>query len=54
MITFDMPTVSGFNHVGFGLWTYDENDNKVALGSTYRPTMFPMDEIVLRKYIEEE
>ena len=54
MITLDMPTVSGFNHVGFGLWTYDENDNKVALGSTYRPTMFPMDEIVLRKYIEEE
>ncbi len=52
-ITLDMPTVSGFNHVGFGLWTYDENDNKEAFGSNYRPTMYPMDNIVLRKYTQE-
>lgn len=53
VIAFDMPTVAGFNYVGFGLWTYDENENKVALGSNYRPTMFPMSPITLRKHNDE-
>lgn len=48
-LTFDMPTVSGFNYVGFGLWTYNDNGAKIALGSQYRPTMFPMGPIVLKK-----
>lgn len=48
-LTLDMPTVSGFNYVGFGLWTYNDSGNKVALGSNYRPTMFPMSPIVFRK-----
>lgn len=48
-LTLDMPAVSGFNYVGFGLWTYDENGYKEAFGSQYRPTMFPMGEIVFRK-----
>lgn len=48
-LALEMPTVAGFNHVGFGLWTYNDNGAKVAFGSSYRPTMFPMDEIVLRK-----
>ena len=53
VIALDMPTVSGFNYVGFGLWTYDENENKVALGSNYRPTMFPMAPITLRKHNDD-
>ncbi len=48
-LTLDMPTVSGFNYVGFGLWTYSDNGGKVAFGSQYRPTMFPMGPIVLKK-----
>ena len=48
-LTLDMPTVSGFNYVGFGLWTYNDSGNKVAVGSNYRPTMFPMSPIVFRK-----
>lgn len=51
-LTLDMPTVDGFNYVGFGLWTYDENGNKVAVGSNYRPTMFPMGDIQLIKKSE--
>lgn len=45
MLSLALPTVSGYNWVGFGLWTYDDEDNKVALGSNYRPTMFPMGDI---------
>lgn len=48
-LTPNMPSVSGFNHIGFGLWAYNDNGNKVALGSSYRPTMFPMGNIVFRK-----
>ncbi len=53
-LSLDMPTVSGFDYVGFGLWTYNDDGNKVAVGSTYRPTMFPMAPISFRKFIEEE
>lgn len=49
-LTFDMPTVDGFNYVGFGLWTYNDSGAKVALGSNYRPTMFPMGDIQLVKH----
>lgn len=52
MLVPELPTVDGYNYVGFGLWTYDEEDNKIALGSNYRPTMFPMGDIVLRRYEE--
>ena len=52
VLTLDMPTVDGFNYVGFGLWTYDENGNKVAVGSNYRPTMFPMGDIQFIKKSE--
>ncbi len=45
----DMPTVSGFNYVGFGLWTYNDSGDKIAVGSNYRPTMFPMSPIVFKK-----
>ncbi len=48
-LTPQMPSVSGFNYIGFGLWTYNDSGNKVALGSNYRPTMFPMGNIVFRK-----
>lgn len=48
-LTLELPTVSGFNYVGFGLWTYNDSGAKIALGSQYRPTMFPMGPIVLRK-----
>lgn len=48
----DLPTVDGFNYVGFGLWTYDENGNKVAVGSNYRPTMFPMGDVQFVKKSE--
>ena len=51
-LTLDMPTVDGFNYVGFGLWTYDENGNKIAVGSNYRPTMFPMGDIQFVKKSE--
>ncbi len=51
-LTLDMPTVDGFNYVGFGLWTYDENGYKIALGSNYRPTMFPMGDIKFVKKSE--
>lgn len=52
MLAVELPTVDGFDDVGFGLWTYDDNENKVALGSSYRPTMFPMGSVVLRKQID--
>lgn len=44
-----MPTVDGFNWVGFGLWTYNDDGNKIALGSNYRPTIFPMGNITFHK-----
>lgn len=53
MLIPDLPTVSGYNWVGFGLWTYDDEDNKIALGSNFRPTMFPMGDITFRKYEEQ-
>lgn len=52
VLTPDMPTVDGFNYVGFGLWTYNDNGAKVALGSNYRPTMFPMGDIQFVKKSE--
>lgn len=48
-IALDLPAVDGFNYVGFGLWTYNDNGDKVALGSRYSPTMFPMGPIVFKK-----
>ena len=53
-LSLDMPTVSGFDYVGFGLWTYNDKGAKVAVGSNYRPTMFPMSPISFRKFIDEE
>jgi|GEM_PF-6297044 len=47
----NMPKVEGFSYVGFGLWTYDDSGNKVAFGYRSQPTMFPMGDIVFRKYI---
>lgn len=49
-IKLDIPSVDGFNYVGFGLWTYNDNGDKIAVGSSYRPTMFPMSPIEFRKY----
>lgn len=51
-LTLDLPTVDGFNYVGFGLWTYNDNGAKVALGSNYRPTMFPMGDVQFVKKSE--
>ena len=48
-LTLRMPSVDGYNYVGFGLWTYSDDGSKVALGSNYRPTMFPMGDIVFKK-----
>ena len=48
-LTPQMPSVSGFNYVGFGLWTYNDSGAKVAVGSSSHPTMFPMGNIVFRK-----
>ena len=48
-ISLDLPAVDGFNYVGFGLWTYDDNGDKVAVGSRSYPTMFPMGPIVFKK-----
>lgn len=49
-LTPEMPSVGGFNYVGFGLWTYNDNGQKVAVGSSSLPTMYPMGNIVFRKY----
>lgn len=49
VLTPKLPTVSGFNYVGFGLWTYNDDGAKVALGSSSYPTMFPMGTITFRK-----
>lgn len=49
-ISLDLPTVDGWNYVGFGLWTYDDSGNKIALGSRSRPTMFPMGPIAFKKH----
>ena len=48
-IALELPEVEGFNYVGFGLWTYNDNGDKVALGSRYMPTLFPMGPIVFKK-----
>ena len=48
-LRFDMPTVSGSNYVGFGLWTYNDNGDKIAFGYSSHPTMYPMGEITLVK-----
>ena len=50
-IALELPAVDGFNYVGFGLWTYNDNGDKVALGSRYMPTLFPMGPIVFKKQI---
>lgn len=50
-LTLDMPTVDGFSYVGFGLWTYDENGAKIAVGSNYRPTVFPTNDV---KFVKKE
>lgn len=49
-ISLDLPKVDGWNYVGFGLWTYNDNGNKVAVGSRSYPTMFPMGPVVFRKW----
>lgn len=49
-IALDLPEVEGFNYVGFGLWTYNDNGDKIALGSRYMPTMFPMGPIEFKKH----
>lgn len=49
-LTLVMPAVAGFDYVGFGLWTYNDNGSKVAFGYRSQPTMFPMGRIVFRKY----
>lgn len=49
-ISLDLPKVDGWNYIGFGLWTYNDNGNKVAVGSRSYPTMFPMGPIVFRKW----
>lgn len=46
---FNMPTISGCDYVGFGLWTYNDNDAKVAFGYSSHPTMYPMGDIKLVK-----
>ena len=51
VISLELPAVEGFNHVGFGLWTYNDNGDKVALGSRYLPTLFPMGPIVFKKHV---
>lgn len=48
-IALELPAVDGFNYVGFGLWTYNDNGDKIALGSRYMPTLFPMGPIVFKK-----
>lgn len=48
-ISLDLPTVDGWNYIGFGLWTYNDSGSKVALGSRSRPTMFPMGPIAFMK-----
>lgn len=48
-IALDLPAVDGFSYVGFGLWTYNDNGDKIALGSRYMPTLFPMGPIVFKK-----
>lgn len=52
MLELDLPTVDGFSYVGFGLWTYNDNGAKVALGSNYLPTMFPMGDVKFVKKSE--
>lgn len=49
VLTLALPKIDGFNYVGFGLWTYNDNGDKVALGSNYRPTMFPMGDVQFKK-----
>lgn len=49
-ISLDLPSVDGFNYVGFGLWTYNDSGNKVAVGSRSYPTIFPMGTIVFKKH----
>jgi len=54
-LSLDLPGVDGFTYVGFGLWTYNDDGNKVAFGYSSRPTMFPMSPIVFNKqYLETQ
>ncbi|MBR3826161.1 MAG: BACON domain-containing protein [Alistipes sp.] len=50
ILTLKMPGVSGYNYVGFGLWSYDDNGDKEAFGSNMYPTMYPMGNIKFIKY----
>lgn len=49
-ISLDLPEVDGWNYVGFGLWTYNDNGVKVAVGSSMHPTVFPMGTIIFKKH----
>ena len=54
-LSLELPGVDGFTYVGFGLWTYNDDGNKVAFGYSSRPTMFPMSPIVFNKqYLETQ
>lgn len=48
-LKFEMPTVGGSSYVGFGLWTYNDNGDKVAFGYSSHPTMYPMGKITMVK-----
>lgn len=49
LLELDMPTVPGFQYVGFGLWCYSDDGGKIAFGSRSMPTLFPMGDIVFKK-----
>lgn len=50
ILTPKMPGVSGYNYVGFGLWSYGDSGQKEAFGSNMYPTMYPMGNIKFIKY----
>ncbi|MBQ8493463.1 MAG: BACON domain-containing protein [Alistipes sp.] len=50
LLTPKMPSVSGYNYVGFGLWAYNDNGGKEAFGSSMYPTVYPMGNIKFIKY----
>lgn len=55
VLSLALPALEEFNYVGFGLWTYNDNGDKVAFGYSSRPTMYPMSPIVFNKqYLETE
>lgn len=50
ILTPKMPSVNGYNYVGFGLWAYGDNGEKEAFGSNMYPTMYPMSNIKFIKH----